>query len=192
MLHAPTPVAILSRSAILLAAGPWLAGCEIHDEKVQTPAPSRPWRMTNDVDGRRDELRGEGLTGTRLECVEGYEAGRRRATAGGLPMLLVFRAAWCRWSGELATGTLADRDLVALSKRFVCVTIDADRDAETCNAFAVSGFPTIVLVDSQGRERFRATGSMAPGRLTVAMHDVLGTPARPQRVAAGPADEVPR
>jgi hypothetical protein len=185
----PLRRAVTTPRALLLVALPWLLGCEIHDETVQTLAPSRSWRASSESTGRRDALGAEPTTGTRIEYVEGYDAGRRRATAGGLPMLLVFRASWCRWSGELTKGPLADRDLVTLSRRFVCVTIDADRDTATCTTFGVSGFPTVILVDQEGQPRFRATGSLAPDRLTVAMHDVLGDAARAQRVAAGQADD---
>lgn len=177
----------MALAAILAVGLPTFSGCEIHDETVQTLGPPRPWWPPGDGPGRRDERRPESSSGTRIEYVEGYEAGRRRATAGGLPMLLVFRASWCRWSSELAKGPLADRDLVNLSRRFVCVTIDADRDPSTCTTFGVSGFPTVILVDHEGRERFRATGSMSVGSLSLAMHDLLGDPARPQRVAAGEA-----
>ena len=192
--RSPTRYSLAPTRAIFLVAVPWIAvpwivGCDIHDETVQTLVPSRSWRATSDSTGRRDTLAAEPTAGTRIEYVEGYEAGRRRATAGGLPMLLVFRASWCRWSGELAKGSLADRELVALSRRFVCVTIDADRDTATCTTFGVSGFPTVILVDQEGQERFRATGSLTPDRLAVAMHDVLGSPARPQRMAAGQAEE---
>jgi len=178
----PVPRAILL-VAVPWVAIPWIAGCDIHDETVQTLAPSRSWRATSETTGRSDGLGTEPAVGTRIEYVEGYEAGRRRANAGGRPMLLVFRASWCRWSGELAKGPLANGDLVALSRRFVCVTIDADRDTATCATFGVSGFPTVLLVDQEGHERFRATGSLTPDRLTVAMLDILGDSARPQRVA---------
>jgi len=195
--HPSARSAVALRRAILLVAlpgvaVPWIVGCDIHDETVQTLAASRPWRATSDTTGRRDTLGSEPAVGTRIEYVEGYEAGRRRATNGGLPMLLLFRASWCRWSGELAKGPLADRDLVTLSRRFVCVTIDADRDIATCATFGVSGFPTVILVDQEGHARFRATGSLTPDRLTVAMHDVLGDSSRSQRVASGQAEDTRR
>jgi hypothetical protein len=188
----PVRRAVTTPRAILLVALSWLVGCEIHDETVQTLAPSRSWRASSGSTGRRDALGTEPTAGTRIEYVEGYDAGHRRATAGGLPMLLVFRASWCRWSGELTKGPLTDRDLVTLSRRFVCVTIDADRDTATCATFGVSGFPTVILVDQEGRPRFRATGSLGPDRLTVAMHDVLGDSTRASRVAAGQADDTRR
>ena len=129
---------------------------------------------------RRPETAGRGI-----EYIEGYEAGRRRATAEGLPMLIVFRATWCRWSGELTKGPLADRGVVTAAQRFVCVTVDADRDADTCRDFGVSGFPTVIVLDTTGTERFRATGATAAAGLAVVLHELLGGPDRPERYAGG-------
>jgi hypothetical protein len=102
-----------------------------------------------------------------------------------MPLLLVFRAGWCRYSAAAARGPLAADAIVARSRRFVCATVDADRDAATCRAFAVTGFPTLILVDAHGDERFRATGSAAEG-LAAAMDAVAGPAAAdPGAVAAG-------
>ena len=98
-------------------------------------------------------------------------------------MLIVFRAGWCRWSGEFARGPLADRSVVSLARRFICVTADADRDAATCRAFDVRVFPTVVVLDAGGRERFRATGSAAADGLATALRGVLDTPDAVDRIA---------
>ena len=79
----------------------------------------------------------------------------------------------------MARGPLADREIVARTRRFVCVFVDADRDAATCRAFDVAAFPTLIVIGGDGRERFRATGSVAPGSLAAALDAV---PA-PQRLA---------
>jgi hypothetical protein len=167
-------------------AGACAGGCDVRDEAVRPAVPPRPWTHTSlDTVGQRDDGRPESLASPGIEYVEGHAAGRRRAAAEGLPMLLVFRAGWCRWSAELAKGPLADRGVVTASRRFVCVMIDADRDADTCVEFGVSGFPTVVVLDTAGRERFRATGTGAAGQLAVVMHELLDTSARPARHATG-------
>ncbi|NBW88175.1 MAG: hypothetical protein EBR23_15435, partial [Planctomycetia bacterium] len=111
--------------------------------------------------------------GPAIEFVEGFEAGSRRASAGELPMLVVFRAGWCRWSAELAVAAAADPSIVALSRRFVCVTVDADRDVATCREFGVEAFPTVLLVEADGSERHRAVGAAAADSLATAMEGVL-------------------
>ena len=117
--------------------------------------------------------------------VDGYAAGSRRAADAGLPMLLVFQASWCRWSGELVAGTLADARLAGLSGRFVAVSVDADRDAATCRSFGVQIFPTAIVLDRDRRERFRASGLAAREGLAVAVEAALDD--TPRRIASQPA-----
>jgi hypothetical protein len=157
----------------------------VRDEEVRPAALPRLWPAASQDATRIDTDRRPETTGRGIEYVEGYAAGRRRATAEGLPMLIVFRATWCRWSGELTKGPLADRGVIAAAQRFVCVTVDADRDADTCRDFGVSGFPTIIVLDTAGAERFRATGTAAAARLAMVMRDLLGGPDRPDRYAGG-------
>lgn len=128
------------------------------------------------------------LTPPAIDTIDGYEAGSRRATETGLPMLVVFRAGWCRWSGELVQATMADPKIVRLSRRFVCMAIDADRHADTCRQFGVQAFPTVIILDAGGTERFRATGSAASAHIAAAMDEVLTDETRARRIATRPSD----
>jgi thiol:disulfide interchange protein len=179
-------ITVIALAAIAFAMVSSAGGCSVRDEEVRPAAATRAWSdAVIEASRRGDEPRAETTESRGIEYVEGYAAGRRRATTEGLPMLLVFRATWCRWSGELAHGPLADRGVVAAARRFVCVTIDADRDADTCREFGVTGFPTVIVVDATGQERFRATGAAAAGRLALVMRELLGSPDRADRYAGG-------
>ena len=186
--HPATPH-VLSLAAPLLALAA-SAGCDVRDEPVRPAATGPIWPLVaQEATFRPATPRGDHAPGTGIEYVEGYEAGRRRAETEQRPMLIVFRAAWCRWSGEFAQGPLTDRGVVSLARRFICVTVDADRDAATCQAFGVRGFPTVVVLDARGRERFRATGSSAAGGLESPLRAVLDDPAATARIA-GDTDDV--
>ncbi|MGB8852805.1 MAG: thioredoxin family protein [Pirellulales bacterium] len=184
----PTPHGRSRLTAGLLAVA-LTAGCDIQDEPVRPAATDGIWPLVAREATGRDVPRGDHAPRSGIEYVEGYEAGQRRAATEQLPMLIVFRAGWCRWSCELTQGALADRGVVSLARRFVCVTADADRDAATCKDFGVSGFPTVVVIDVQGQERFRATGSAAAGGLATALRDVLDAPGDTERIA-GDIDDV--
>ena len=85
---------------------------------------------------------------------------------------------------------VADPRVVRLSRRFVCVAVDADRHPDTCRQFGVQAFPTVIILDPTGTERFRATGSAASVHIAAAMNEVLTDQLRPRRIAAeasGPA-----
>jgi len=164
-------------AGILVAA----AGCEVRDELAQPPAPG--WQAT--AAAPRPSFPAGTTQPTAIEAIEGYASGRQRAAEDRRPMLLVFRGTWCRWSAALTRGALADRRVVELARQFVCVTIDADRDADACRRFGIDRFPAVVLIDAAGDERFRVTGATAAG-LADAMAGVLAT--APDRMAAGHAD----
>lgn len=167
-------------------AGALAGGCDVRDEPVATVTDSAAWPTAApgrqagpdaDADGR----------GTRVDYVEAYETAAGRAAADRRPLLLVFGAAWCRWSGELARGTLADPAVVERTRRFVCAFVDADREPKTCRAFGVTAFPTVIVVDADGRERFRATGTGRVDGLAAAL-DAVPTPGSARRLAAEEKD----
>jgi len=162
-------------TALLVA----VMGCDIRDE---APRPPRP-----------QTLLGGGITGgdraaPMIEYVGGYEAGRQRAAAEQRPLLLVCTAGWCRFSADLAQRTLRDPRLVALSRRAVCVLLDADRDHETCRTMGVRAFPTLIVLDAAGTERLRVVGRSSPAALATALEQAL----EPRRLALAPDDAVSR
>ena len=169
----PNPIGrwMAGLAALLVVLVVW-GGFEIRDEVVESPSP-RSVRLT----ATPPEL------GNAIEYVEGYDAGRRRATAENRPMLVVFRAAWCHWCAEFAQGALIDRRLVGLSRQFVCVMVDADRHAIDCRRFGVKEFPTVVVATSEGNECRRWTGCPSADELVSAMADTL--PAARMAVAEG-------
>ena len=181
--------ALIPLVAAALAAG----GCSVRDEQAVSATENRWWSATPADRGAAGLIAAPptGPAGAPIiEYVEGFAAGSRRAGDAGLPMLMVFRASWCRWSGELLQATVADPRIVALSRRFVCIAVDADRDAATCRSFEIRAFPAVVLVDAEGRERFRATGSSAAADLAAAMAGGLDRSQPPPRLAGADPDAV--
>lgn len=149
------------------------AGCDIRDE---APRPPRSRMLLS------DGIAAPGRALSMIEFVGGYEAGRQRAVAEERPLLLVCTAGWCRFSTDLTQRTLREPRVVELSRRAVCVLLDADRDAETCRAFAVRAFPTLLVLDASGTERLRIIGRSSPATLATALEQALG----PRRMATAP------
>lgn len=159
-----------------------LGGCEVRDEQVRSAGGARLWPAVS------DGAMSQPARSRDVEFVEGYDDAARQAAVDGRPLMLVFGASWCRWSGELARGPLADRDVVARTRRFVCVFVDADRDAATCRAFGVTAFPTVVVLDAGGAERFRAAGAGVGGSLAAALDAVPDRDGGAQRIAGETKD----
>lgn len=163
-------------AALLVVA----SGCDIRDEAPRPPRTQTLLGSGIDVADRAAPM---------IEYVGGFEAGRQRAAAEGRPLLVVCTAAWCRFSADLAQRTLRDPRLVALSRRAVCVLLDADRDAEVCSALEVRAFPTLLVLEAAGAERLRVMGRSSPAALATALERAL----EPRRVATAPgADAIAR
>lgn len=174
----------IRRLLVIAACGLPPIGCEVRDEEART-GPSAVWLETTARrlnDGRSMAVSRTG--GGSIEGVDGFAAGSRRATDAGLPMLLVFRASWCRWSGDFVESVLADERMAAAAGQVVCVAIDADREAAVCRSFGVRTFPTLLVLDADRRERFRATGAAARRGLAAALETAVAPPA--SRVAELP------
>ena len=174
-------------AAALLVATALAAGCSVRDERaVGSGAPA--WWATATGEARHGlvaEPSGSEASVPTIDYVDGFAAGERRAAETGRPMLVVFGADWCRWSGDLAAAVSSDPELVPLARRTICVSVDADRDAAACERFSVRAFPTVVLFDAAGNERFRGTGSSITSSLAAALADVLARPASAPRIAEG-------
>jgi len=159
-------------AALLVVA----SGCDIRDEAPRPPRTQTLLGSGIDVADRSAPM---------IEYVGGFEAGRQRAAAEGRPLLVVCTAAWCRFSADLAQRSLRDPRLVALSRRAVCVLLDADRDAEVCRALEVRAFPTLLVLEAAGAERLRVMGRSSPAALATALERAL----EPRRVATAAGDD---
>lgn len=159
------------------------AGCEIRDEQARPQATSLRWPAP--VTRRLEEdASPAGITRQHSICfVDDCAAGRRLADAAGKPLLIVFRANWCRWSAAFSQQTLTDPTIVALADRFVCVLVDADRHAEVCQQYDVAQFPTILILDVEHNELTRRSGHT----LAADLHPLLRQALSPRQVAAAGA-----
>jgi hypothetical protein len=173
-----------------------VTGCEVRDEAVAEPrAASHGAGLARLLDrvhsGRQPAVAGpaEPLGGATVEFVEGFAAGVRRARTEGRPMILVFKAGWCRHSGMLLQRTLLDPRVVELSRRYVCVAIDADREPDICRRYAVTAFPTLIVVDADGHAGRHTVGRPSAAELVAVLQSGDGAE-RTERVATGTGTEV--
>lgn len=162
-------------------------GCDVRDEEARSGQQS-PWlpHVVDRLAAPSNRTVEAPAPGRSIEFIDGYAAGSRRADDDGLPMLLVFRASWCRWSDAFVADAGGEPRLAGLAGRVVCVAIDADREPATCRSFGVHAFPTAIVLDRERREIFRASGADARVGLAVALESALDE--TPRRIAAQPAD----
>lgn len=165
-----------TRRLWLAAAFLPVAGCDVYDEPVAARQ-AAPWPAL--ADGTTASVRP-----TSIEYVEGYEAAAARAAAEDKPLFVMCRAGWCRWCSEMTAKVLSDEQIVRRSRTFVCVAVDADREADVCRRLGIRGFPTVLLIAPDGRELSRHTGRMSQKSLASLLDEAH---ARPSETLANPA-----
>lgn len=151
-----------------------LVGCEIREEQVRASQSGRlrwPDPVTRRLES--DGAPAAAAAGGTIAFVESCDAGRRLADAAGKPLLIIFRAAWCRWSAAFTQQTLGDPGIVSLSEQFICVQIDADRNADVCRQYGVTQFPTVLILAPDNREVSRHSGHTLAADLQPLLHQAL-------------------
>jgi thiol:disulfide interchange protein DsbD len=95
------------------------------------------------------------------------EAARGRALRESRPMLVDFGASWCTACKELDKVTFSAPDVASEMSHFVNVKVDATNDDDpkveaTLASFKVRGLPTVVVIDSHGKEALRFNDFVPP------------------------------
>jgi thiol:disulfide interchange protein DsbD len=107
------------------------------------------------------------------------EAAVARATAQRKPVMIDFTAAWCVYCKKLDRETFPAAAVRAEGRRFVWLQADQTEGSSPevkarQEKYAIRGLPTIVFLDSRGREveRARAVGFIRPDQLVEKMRMV--------------------
>lgn len=106
-----------------------------------------------------------------------YQAGMEQATQAQKPILLYFTGSdWCGWCKKLDQEVLSQPEFArAVGSKFVFIKLDfpmnhdgdaqAQKNAQLKQQYGVTGFPTVVLLDSKGNfiaeTGYRAGGAQA-------------------------------
>jgi thiol-disulfide isomerase/thioredoxin len=153
-------------------ADAWRAGSSAAAGAAKPEAPASPASTSRAARGR-------------LQFIDGFAKGFAAASRSSKPMLLFFTAEWCHYCHQMADEALSNPQVVRLSEHFVCVLVDADREAEVCKQFKISGYPTIQFLSPRGVPLQRLVGKKPGHQVMMSMQSALQTNAR-QNVAARP------
>jgi len=86
---------------------------------------------------------------------------------------------WCGWCKEMDRNTWADRTVVAESKRYVFLKVNAETEAdgiELQKRFGVQSYPTVLLLDSSGEEFERLEGYLPAQPFLQKLHAAIDDP----------------
>ncbi len=88
-------------------------------------------------------------------------------------MLVFFAAPDCSFCQQMVREASADEQVVHLSRRFVCILVDADTEPDVCREFRVRAYPTIQFMSPRGVPLNRVTGKTPASQLASQMQAAL-------------------
>jgi thiol-disulfide isomerase/thioredoxin len=104
------------------------------------------------------------------------EAAFASAKAQNKPVILYWGAEWCPPCHQLQATVFSRPDFIAKSKLFIPVYLDGDLEGaqKWGEQFKVTGYPTIVILDSERREVMRIAGGMDLSQYASVLDQALG------------------
>lgn len=101
----------------------------------------------------------------------------------GMPLMVDFYTDWCGWCKKLDADTYSDRTINDTASRFVCVKVNADKYRDLVMKYQVTGYPTIIFLNSNGKVEEKVVGYRDAGALKQIMDKVLSKNPAPKTVA---------
>lgn len=98
-----------------------------------------------------------------------------QAAAEGKPIMMDFYGESCGWCKQLDKETFSDSQVDSLSKNFVCVKIDGNKNPDLLDKYKIPGFPAIIFLNNSGVEMERIIGYREPALFIEAMQRVLSS-----------------
>jgi hypothetical protein len=136
-------VSLLRAASVGLALVLLLAGCDRKPTTPQTPARIQQTAGINWFDG---SVNGAFITAKRADK----------------PVFLFWGASWCPWCQQIKSLVFSRSDFIQKTRLFVPVYLDGDSEGaqKQAEAFHVTGYPTLLVLDADRHEIMRIAGSM--------------------------------
>lgn len=93
-----------------------------------------------------------------IRWIKSYEEAKKIALKERKPMMVDFYTDWCGWCEKLDKDVYSDPEIIKFSTNFVCVKVDAEKNEKLAERFSVSGYPTVLFLDWNGKEIERIVG----------------------------------
>jgi thioredoxin-like negative regulator of GroEL len=92
-----------------------------------------------------------------IEWQQSFDAAAELASRTGRPLLVEFWATWCGPCKEMDRDVWPHLRIAELTKKYVCVSVDVDRDP-VAKRFRIESIPTVVVMEPWGRVLLRREG----------------------------------
>jgi thioredoxin-related protein len=89
------------------------------------------------------------------------------------PIVVDFWMDNCEWCDRLDDSTFAHQDVIDLAASMVFVKAEGKKDTVTRKRFQIAGFPTVIIMNSAGKEIDRIYGYLPPDEFVTTIKDYL-------------------
>ena len=100
-----------------------------------------------------------------------------KAEKDGIDVIIYLYTDWCGYCRQMENTTFQDPELVKkLSDQFAWLRLNPEKDQagrDLQRRFRVSGFPTVLILDSRGNELNRIQGYVPPSRFNASLQLLL-------------------
>jgi thioredoxin-related protein len=128
-----------------------------------------------------------------IQWAANFQEARAQAAATHRPIMIGFYTDWCGWCKRLDRDVYPDRRVDALSRRFVMLRLNAEREGTAlARHFGVRGFPNTVMLQPSGTKIEQIPGYMPPADFALMMESVLSRVEPRRAVAMRPAPSTGR
>lgn len=99
---------------------------------------------------------------TSIAWLEKYDTALTQAKSEGKPVMVDFFATWCGPCIQMERNTYTDASVAEEMKNWVGVKVDVDKESKLAQEYNVESIPTLVVLNSDGKEVARYSGYMGP------------------------------
>ncbi len=110
-----------------------------------------------------------------IKWVTDLKKGLGEAKASGKPVMIDVYTDWCYWCKELDAKTYKDPKVVSLSKSFVNIKVNPEKDrvvADFIKNYEINGYPTILFVEHTGDLLLKVGGFLGGPEFLKKMQEV--------------------
>ena len=97
-------------------------------------------------------------SGEKVKFLHDYQYGMELANQRNQAVLLDFETTWCGPCKLMDQWVYTADTIVTATKNFVCIKIDGDEHKDLTKKYKVSGYPTLIFLNSDGTEKTRVSG----------------------------------
>ena len=97
---------------------------------------------------------------TESEIIEwqDYHTGMEKAESEDIPVMIDFYTDWCSFCKLMDENTYTDEDVIAKSRSFVAIKVEAEKEADVSQNYEVKGYPTIFFLMPNGEVISKVVG----------------------------------